>query len=99
MALKIDTNRSATAFHINDGAVLFPYAVDAQYAISHHPLEWSDKPWSREDADLARKQMAERHQAEVADAKAHGLPEPAPLPPPPPPLSAEDQAALDEHNK
>jgi hypothetical protein len=34
MALKIDTNRSATAFHINDGAVLFPYAVDAQHAIA-----------------------------------------------------------------
>lgn len=57
MALKIDTNRSATAFHITDGAVLFPYAVDAQFAISHHPLEWSDKPWTPEAAAASREKL------------------------------------------
>lgn len=57
MALKIDTNRSATAFHIVDGAKLFPYAVDAQFAVSHHPLEWSDKPWSPEAAAASREKL------------------------------------------
>lgn len=57
MALKIDTNQSATAFHINDGAVLFPYAVDAQFAISHHPLEWSEKPWPPEAAAASREKL------------------------------------------
>lgn len=99
MALKIEANRSATAFHINDGAVLFPYAVDAQHAISSHPLEWSASPWSREDADLARGKLKEQYDADVADAKARHLPEPAPPAPPPPPLTADDQKALDEHNK
>ena len=99
MSLKIDANQSATAFHIDEGAVYFPYAVDATQAVSAHPGEWSMTPWSREDADAARKQRDERYQADVADAKARGLPEPAPPPPPPPPLTPEDQAALDEHNK
>lgn len=88
MALKIDTNQSATAYHITQGAVLFPYAIDAQHAISAHPLEWSDAPWSRADADASRQRLAE-------NAKANGLPPP----PEPEPLSEEDQAAIDEHNK
>lgn len=88
MALKIDTNQSATAFHVTTGATVFPYAIDAQHAISNHPLEWSDTPWSREDADAARKRLAD-------NAKAEGLPPP----PEPAPLSAEDQQAIDEHNK
>jgi len=99
MALKIDTNQSATAFHINDGAVLFPYAIDAQNAISNHPDEWSDQPWAREDADAARKRRAEQYARDVEDAKARGAAMPAPLPPDPAPLTPEDQAALDEHNK
>lgn len=99
MSLKIDVNRSATAFHINDGAVVFPYAVDAQHAVSSHPLEWSNEPWTRQDADLARAELKKQYDADVADAKARHLPEPTPPPPPPPPLTAEDQAALDEHNK
>ncbi|SEE52035.1 hypothetical protein [Bradyrhizobium lablabi] len=88
MALKIDTNQSATAFHINTGATVFPYAIDAQHAISAHPLEWSDVPWSRDAADAARKRLAE-------NAEANGLPPPRE----PEPLSEEDQAAIDEHNK
>jgi membrane protein involved in colicin uptake len=88
MALKIDTNQSATAYHVTTGAFLFPYAVDAQHAISAHPLEWSETPWARADADASRKRLNEQN-------KADGLPpiaEPAPL-------SPEDQKALDEHNK
>lgn len=88
MALKIDTNQSATAFHINTGATLFPYAIDAQHAISNHPLEWSDSPWSQADATAARKRIAD-------NAKENGLSPP----PEPAPLSPEDQAAIDEHNK
>jgi len=99
MSLKIDANQSATAYHIDDGAVFFNYAVDAMQACSAHPGEWSMTPWSQEDAAAARKQRDERYQAEVADAKARGVPEPAPPPPPPAPLTPEDQAALDEHNK
>src|SRR6185295_18995306 len=99
MALKIDADQSATAYHINDGAVRFPYAVDAMQACSAHPGEWSMTPWSRADADAARKQLDERYQADLADAKARGVAPPAAPPPPPAPLTPEDQAALDEHNK
>jgi len=88
MAIKIDANQSATAFHINDGAVLFPYAVDAQSAIGRHPLEWSDKPWTPEAAAAARSRINESN-------KAAGL---APIAEPAP-LSPEDQKAIDEHNK
>lgn len=99
MALKIDTNQSATAFHIDTGPTLFAYAIDAQQAISSHPEEWSEQPWSREDADAARKRRAEQYARDVEDAKARGAPPPTPLPPEPAPLSAEDQAAVDAHNK
>src|SRR5258706_10912467 len=88
MPLKIDTNMSATAFHITDGAQVFPYAIDAQHAISAHPLEWSETPWSADAAAAARKAFNEK----AADEGLPPLPEPAPL-------SPEDQAALDEHNK
>jgi hypothetical protein len=88
MALKIDTNQSVTAFHITDGATLFPYAVDAVHAISNHPLEWRDKPWTREDAAAARQKLNARNEETGAAPLAE-----------PDPLSPEDQAALDEHNK
>lgn len=99
MALKIDTNQSATAFHVNDGPQLFPYAIDAQHAISSHPLEWSATPWSREDADAARKALRERYEQDVENAKARNLPMPAPPPPDPAPMSDEDRAAIEEHNR
>lgn len=54
MALKIETNQSATAYHIIDGPVMFPYQVDARHAISNHPLEWRDSPWSASDTAAAR---------------------------------------------
>lgn len=88
MALKIEPNQSATAFHIVDGAFKFPYAIDAQHAISNHPLEWSDMPWTAERASTARARLNEQNQEQ-------GL---APLPEPAP-LSPDDQAALDQHNK
>lgn len=98
MALKIDPNSSAvTAYHVNDGPVRFPYAVDAQHAISHHPLEWSDTPWSQAEASEARETIAERHAKAVEEAKTHGLPVPAPLPPAPPEPTPEEQAAIMEH--
>lgn len=59
MPLKIDTNQSATAFHIIDGAVLFPYAIDAQHAISAHPGEWSADPWPADATAAARKDAGE----------------------------------------
>lgn len=55
MALKIETNQSATAYHVVDGPVLFPYAVDAQSAIARFPLEWSDNPWALDATANARK--------------------------------------------
>jgi hypothetical protein len=97
MALKIDANQGATAYHVNDGAVRFPYAVDARHAIASHPLEWRDAPWSQADADAARRDAADRHAKETAEAKTLGLPVPAPLPPPPPEPTPEEQAAIMEH--
>lgn len=88
MALKIDTNQSATAYHIVDGATVFPYAVDAQQAISAHPLEWSADPWKQSDATAARQKINEIN----SEQGRAPIPEPAPL-------SPEDQAALDAHNK
>jgi hypothetical protein len=59
MALKIETNQSATAHHIIDGPVLFPYAIDAQHAISSHPGEWSPDPWPADATATARKDAGE----------------------------------------
>ena len=99
MALKIDTNQSAVAFHVVTGATVFPYAVDAQHAISNFPLEWSESPWTADAAAAARKELTTKYEQDVADAKARGLTPPPPPPPEPPPLTPEDQAAIDEHNK
>jgi hypothetical protein len=57
MALKIQENNSAVAYHVVGGAVTFPYAIDAQQAISTHPGEWSASPWSADDAAEARKKL------------------------------------------
>src|SRR4051812_57117 len=83
MSLKIDTNMSAVAYHIVDGPVTFQYRVDAQHAVSSHPNEWSDTPWSQEDADAARAKMDEAG-TPLAPAVE---------------LTPEDQEALDEHNR
>lgn len=83
MSLKIDTNMSAVAYHIVDGPVTFQYRVDAQNAISTHPLEWSDSPWTAQDAQAARSRL---------ESEGKTLP-------PAVELSPEDQAAVDEHNK
>lgn len=99
MALKIDSNMSAVAYHITDGPVTFSYATDAQSAISRFPDEWSDTPWTQADAEAARQRQVERHEKETEDAKARGDSPPAPLPPAPPPPTPEEQAAIDEHAK
>lgn len=88
MALKIETNNSATAYHVVHGATLFPYAIDAQMAVAQHPLEWSDVPWTKEAESASRAELDKK-------LKAEGQP---PLPAPVP-LTPEDQKALDEHNK
>jgi hypothetical protein len=59
MAIKIDTNQSAVAYHIVDGAVIFPYPIDAHHAVSNFPLEWSEAPWSAEDMAAARKEAGQ----------------------------------------
>ena len=59
MAIKIDTNQSAVAYHIVDGAVTFPYAIDAHHAVSNFPLEWSETPWNTEDMAAARKEAGQ----------------------------------------
>ena len=69
MAIKIDSNMSATAYHINDGPVLFPYSVDAQSAVSRFPGEWSADPWTAEDATAARQAIADQHARDVENAK------------------------------
>lgn len=84
MSLKIEVNNSATAYHIVDGAVVFPYAVDARHAVSTHPSEWKDSPWSMDEMAAARRQAGEpdvelspedrealdEHQRAVDEAKA-----------------------------
>lgn len=98
MALKIDTNMSAVAYHVIHGAQTFTYSVDAQSAIGRFPDEWSDSPWSQADAQAARKRAEDRHAREVEEAKAGGLAPPAPLAPVVEP-TPEEQAAIDEHAK
>ena len=88
MALKIEANNSAIAYHITTGATVFPYQVDAQHAISSHPLEWRDMPWSQADAAAARQRMNEKNKVEGVPPVAEPLP-----------LHPDDQKALDEHNK
>lgn len=82
MSLKIEVNNSATAYHIVDGATLFPYAVDAHHAIGAHPTEWSETPWPAEDTAAARREAGapdvelspedrealEQHEKAVAEA-------------------------------
>lgn len=77
MSLKIAANMSAVVHHIVDGAVTFPYAIDAHSAVSRFPNEWSHEPWSYEAAAKARAEIGEEIE----------------------PLSAEEQAALDDHAK
>lgn len=83
MALQINTDMSAIAYHIVDGPVTFQYAVDAQHAVSSHPNEWSSTPWSQEDAAASRAKLEEQG-VTLAPAVE---------------LSPEDQEALDEYNK
>jgi hypothetical protein len=59
MSLKIEVNNSATAYHIVEGAVLFPYAVDARHAVSQHPKEWKATPWSADEMAEARRAAGE----------------------------------------
>lgn len=68
-----------TVYHIESGAVQLP-AVDATNAVSTHPGEWSETPWSPEDAATARKA---KHEEQVAIAKEQGVD------PPPPPVELE----------
>lgn len=80
-----------TVYHIGDGAKQMPYDVDADNAVTRHPDEWSNEPWSVEETNAWRKADYDRR---VADAKA------ADLPPPPSPaeiqLSPEQKTAIDE---
>jgi hypothetical protein len=52
-SVKIAANMAAVAHHIIDGAVTFPYAVDAHSAVARFPLEWSFEPWSIEETSKA----------------------------------------------
>lgn len=70
MSLKIDANMSATAYHIRDGAMTFPYAIDAQHAISSHPAEWSSTPWSAAEMNAARTEAGDQGQSLTAEEQA-----------------------------
>jgi hypothetical protein len=37
---------SKVAYHVRDGAFVFPHALDAHSAVTRHPKEWSWEPWS-----------------------------------------------------
>lgn len=43
-----------TAYHIAQGRVDFPYAIDANSAVASHPGEWSFAPWPQEEAAKQR---------------------------------------------
>lgn len=104
MALKIDTNDSAVAFHVIDGAVRFPYKVDARHAVAHHPLEWSLEPWDHKGTERGRRHVIERHRRETEDAEARARAKHfnAPMPlnlPDEVEITDEERAALDEHDR
>lgn len=77
--VKISLGSAETAYHVDSGAFLFPYAVDARSAVSRHPAEWSMKPWSAADTTAARQARIDAHKKAEADAEANGLPKPQPL--------------------
>lgn len=70
MSLKIDAAMSAVAHHIVDGPFTFPYAIDAQHAVSQHPKEWSFTPWSAADAAEARRAMGQPEVEITAEEQA-----------------------------
>lgn len=87
-----------TAHHVTQGQVVM-YKVDAHSAAANFPDEWSLTPWDPQSAAESRQRIADRHAAEVEEAKAKGLQPPAsPLPPEPPPLTPEEEAAIEQYN-
>src|SRR6185436_19980291 len=46
-----------TAYHIRDGRVDFPYAIDANSAVASHPDEWSFAPWPPDEAAKRREKF------------------------------------------
>lgn len=50
--MKIDEATSKVAYHIEDGEVRFPYAIDANNAVGQHPKEWSFTPWGKDGSKL-----------------------------------------------
>jgi chemosensory pili system protein ChpA (sensor histidine kinase/response regulator) len=81
MTMKIETNLPLVAYHIVNGPTQFQYAVDAQQAVGGHPNEWKFTPWTQEEVEASRGQLADQ---------GVELPEPEEL-------SPEDQEALDQH--
>jgi hypothetical protein len=53
MSIKIDAASAKVAYHVEDGAMTFPYAVDAHSAVSRFPNEWSFTPWSKDGGRTA----------------------------------------------
>lgn len=81
--IKITAGTAMTAYHVDTGAVVFPYAIDAHSAVSRFPDEWSLVPWSASEQSAARQRRIDAHQKAVEDAKALGVPPPpAPVLPP-----------------
>jgi hypothetical protein len=58
--MKPETNAAVIAYHLIDGPKVFPYANDARHAVSNFPLEWSETPWTGEEAAAARQAMEVR---------------------------------------
>jgi hypothetical protein len=53
MSLKIDAATAKVAYHVEDGAMTFPYAVDAHSAVARFPKEWSFTPWAGDGSKSA----------------------------------------------
>lgn len=98
-SITIAAHAPATAHHIDTGATVFPYAIDAHSAVSRFPGEWSFTPWTGERRDRALAARKERYEADVVRAREFNQPVPQPLPADPLPPTPEEQAAIDAHTQ
>ncbi len=47
-----------TIFHVLNGESQFMYAVDIRIALTRHPGEWKDRPWTEKEIEAYKKRQA-----------------------------------------
>ena len=55
-----------TVYHRTDGATTI-HAIDANHAVSAHPLEWKSEPWTDDEALEAEIKLDEQNKAKAAE--------------------------------